>query len=151
MAEERTPRDEDVREMEGRPSDDWMPSNNLPTPKDQDGWAFRWIRTSMVGKSDNTNVSKKFREGWVPVKAEDHPELNVMSDIDSRFDGCVEVGGLLLCKAPVEMVRRRQQYQAKRASDQMRAVDENMMREHDHRMPWLAPERSSRTSRFGRD
>ena len=100
MAEERTKREAESRTAEERPSDSWLPASILPNPDPVDGWVFRWIRTSTLGKADNTNVSQKFREGWVPVKAEDHPELEVMSDIDSRFEGNIEIGGLLLCKAP---------------------------------------------------
>ena len=88
MAEQRTKRDAESREVfETRPSDSWIPASVLPNPAPQEGWVFRWVRTSTLGHADNTNVSQKFREGWVPVKAEDHPELEVMSDIDSRFKG----------------------------------------------------------------
>ena len=104
MAEQRTPREKESRTAEERPSDSWVPASILPNPKPVDGWVFRWIRTSTLGKADNTNVSQKFREGWIPVKAEDHPELEVMSDIDSRFSGNLEIGGLLLCKAPKDNV-----------------------------------------------
>ncbi len=97
----RTPRGSEDREVTQR-VESWENPSNLPNPDPQPGWVFRWIRTSMVGKSDNTNVSMRFREGWEAVRAEDHPELNVISDHESRFPGCVEVGGLLLCKAPEE-------------------------------------------------
>ena len=76
MAEQRTKRDAESREVETRPSDSWLPASVLPTPAPQDGWVFRYIRTSTLGHADNTNVSQAFREGWVPVKAEDHPELD---------------------------------------------------------------------------
>jgi hypothetical protein len=58
---------------------------------------------------DNTNVSKRFREGWEPVRAEDHPELQIMSDHKSEWGekGGIEVGGLLLCKAPEEVVDKK--------------------------------------------
>jgi hypothetical protein len=61
---------------------------------------------------DNTNVSKRFREGWEPVRAEDHPELQIMSDHKSEWaqKGGIEVGGLLLCKAPEEQVDKRREY-----------------------------------------
>ena len=81
MATERTPRENDTRKEEQYRSDDsWSPASILPTPKEQDGWTFRWIRTSILGQSDNTNVSRSMREGWIPVKAEDHPELELVSD-----------------------------------------------------------------------
>jgi len=121
----------------------------LPTPDPQDGYKFRWIRTSTLGNADMTNVSSRFREGYTPVRAEDHPELQIMSDVDSRFKGNIEVGGLLLCKAPMEDVQARVEGQLEMAQNQIDAVDRNFMRENDPRMPVLRPERSTKTS-FGR-
>ena len=102
----------------------------------------------MLGQADNTNVSAKFREGWEPVRSEDHPELQVMSDIDSRFEGNVEVGGLLLCKNTKENVQARQEYLQEINERQMESVDNNYLRESDPRMPMLKPERSTKVS-FG--
>ena len=104
MADERAPKKPralETREDEARDMP-WEPASILPDPEPQDGWVFRWIRTSMVGTLDNTNVSKRFREGGEPVRAEDHPELQIMSDHKSDWaqKGGIEVGGLLLCKAP---------------------------------------------------
>ena len=152
MADERAPRE--PRDLESRENETratpWEPANLLPDPEPQDGWSFRWIRTSMIGSSDNTNVSKKFREGWEPVRAEDHPELQIMSDHKSEWGakGGIEVGGLLLCKAPEEQVQARGDYYAKHAQSQMQAVDNNYMRENDPRMPVLAPNRKTRVA-FG--
>jgi hypothetical protein len=96
-----------------------------------------------------TNVSSRFREGYTPVKAEDFPELHVMSDVDSRFRGNIEVGGLLLCSVPVEVAQERIDGQVQLASNQMDAVDSSYMRESDPRMPVLRPERSTKTT-FGK-
>ena len=149
MAEKRTPRSGDDRQVEERKSASWVPSSVLPTPAPQDGWVFRWVRTSTLGNADNTNVSQKFREGWEPVRAEDHPELHVMSDIGSRFEGNIEVGGLLLCKAPEEEMKKRQDYYQNVANQQIESVDNSFMKENDPRMPLLNPDRTTRTT-FGR-
>jgi hypothetical protein len=93
-----------------------------------------------------TNVSRRFREGYVPVKASEFPELQVLSDVDSRFPENIEVGGLLLCGIPAEKANKRILAQANTAQSQMDAVDRNYMRESDPRMPVLRPERSSRTT-----
>jgi hypothetical protein len=93
-----------------------------------------------------TNVSAKFREGWEPVKAADHPELKVMTDVDSKFSGNVEVGGLLLCKNSTFVFDSRRDYQKGQANSQMQAVDNSFMKESDPRMPVLKPEKSTRTS-----
>jgi hypothetical protein len=141
-----------ARELENRETakraQAWVPPQSLPTPNAQDGFKFRWIRTALMGQFDPTNTSAKFREGWEPVKAEDYPELMMFADPTSRFKGNVENGGLLLCKAPEEMVKQRNAYYAKQSNDQMQAVDNNFMRSNDERMP-LFSERKSSTS-FGR-
>jgi hypothetical protein len=95
------------------------------------------------------NVSRRFREGYVPVKAAEYLELKIMSDVDSRFPDNIEVGGLLLCSIPDKQAARRVVGQAQQAQAQMDAVDRNYMKESDSRMPVLTPERSSRTS-FGK-
>jgi hypothetical protein len=145
---DRTPRDLETREHEIRPTS-WTPPSILPDPKPEPGYVYRWIRTSMMNVADNTNVSKQFREGYEPVRAEDHPELMLMADGNSRFKGNIEVGGLLLCKIREETVRQRAAYYGNMAQQQMESVDNNLMRESDPRMPVLRPERSSRTT-FGR-
>lgn len=127
----------------------WTRQSMLPTPDSKNGTEYRWIRTSTLGNADNTNVSSKFREGWTPVKSEDHPELKVMSDIDSRFEGNVEVGGLLLCENSTEYVESRREAHDDMNANQMDSVDNNYLRQSDPRMPLLNPERSTKTS-FGK-
>ncbi len=130
MSDNRKPREIESREEEARPAS-FRPPSLLPDPLPQPGWVFRWVRTSMVGQSDATNVSMRFREGWEPVKIEDHPELEVMPDHQSQFPGCVEIGGQLLCKAPREVAESRQRYYEGVAEQQMESVDQNYMREND--------------------
>ena len=138
----------DSRTLDTRESSErkvtWKRANALPDPDPQEGVEFRWIRTSTLGQNDNTNVSSKFREGWEPVKLEDHPELKVLPDVDSKFKGNVEVGGLLLCRNSKENMDARREYHQQQTASQMAAVDNNYMRESDPRMPVLRPEKSTR-------
>ena len=127
----------------------WQRPSMLPVPEPKPGIEYRWIRTSTLGQSDNTNVSSRFREGWTPVRAEDHQNLQVVSDIDSRFTDNIEVGGLLLCQNSTENVQARREAQLDQAQSQMNAVDNSYLRNSDPRMPVLNPERSTRTS-FGK-
>lgn len=140
----RTPRDADLRENTERKKT-WRPSSLLPSPNPQIGWKFRWIRTASLGNVDNTNVSAKFREGWEPVLASEHPELAITSDEGSRFKEGVEVGGLLLCKTSEENVERRTGYFNERARTQIEAVDNQFLRDNDPRMPKM---KESRTRTF---
>lgn len=145
---DRTPRTKDTRE-ENQRKVSWQRPSMLPVPEPKPGIEYRWIRTSTLGQSDNTNVSSRFREGWTPVRAEDHPNLQVVSDIDSRFTDNIEVGGLLLCQNSTENVQARREAQLDQAQSQMNAVDNSYLRNSDPRMPVLNPERSTRTS-FGK-
>ena len=144
----RTSRSTETRE-ESKRKVSWQRPSMLPTPEPREGIEYRWIRTATLGQSDNTNVSSKFREGWTPVRKEDHPNLQVVSDIDSRFTDNIEVGGLLLCQNATENVQARRDAQLQQAESQMDAVDNSYLRNSDPRMPVLNPERSTRTS-FGK-
>ena len=145
---DRKSRSLDTRET-GERRKPWKRASMLPTPEPRDGLSFRWIRTATLGTGDMTNVSQRFREGYVAVKAEDYPELQIMSDIDSRFKDNIEVGGLLLCAIPTELQEDREYGQLDTAQHQSDAVDRNFMRESDPRMPVMPSERSTRTS-FGK-
>jgi len=147
MAENRLTREIETRDQAQRIKQ-WTPAQLLPDPLPEPGYGFRWIRTAIMGKVDPTNTSAKFREGWVPVKAEDHPEMQLYVDPQSRFKGNVEVGGLLLCKCPIEMIKQREAYYGRQASSQMEAVDNSFMKANDERMP-LFSEKKSGVS-FGR-
>jgi hypothetical protein len=146
---DRTPRTEETREKTARKRT-WERPSALPTPEARDGILFRWIRTSTLGDTDNRNVSMRFREGYTPVKASDYPELRVISDRDSQFPDNIEIGGLLLCSIPAEIVEDRSAQMAEKARQQMDSVDRNYLRENDPRMPMLRPERESRTTNFGK-
>jgi len=145
---DRTPRESETREAEAHDTP-WKRQSMLPTPEPRNGLHYRWVRTSSLGNADMANVSRRFREGYVPVKAAEYLELKIMSDVDSRFPDNIEVGGLLLCSIPDKQAARRVVGQAQQAQAQMDAVDRNYMKESDSRMPVLTPERSSRTS-FGK-
>ena len=144
---ERTPRDLETRAKTER-SKAWMPPQMLPTPNKEPGYDFRWIRVSMLGINDPGNVSGKLQEGWEPVKASDHPEIQLMGTGQNRFPDSIEVGGLLLCKTPSEFVQQRNAYYQQQADGQMYGVDNNFMRENDPRMP-LFRERNTEV-KFGR-
>ena len=144
----RTSRSTETRE-ESKRKVSWQRPSMLPTPEPREGIEYRWIRTATLGQSDNTNVSSKFREGWTPVLKGDHPNLQVVSDIDSRFTDNIEVGGLLLCQNSTENMQARRDAQNCQAASQMQAVDNSYLRNSDPRMPVLNPERSTRSS-FGK-
>jgi len=147
MAENRIPREVDTRQQDERPKQ-WQAPELLPEPDKQPGFAYRWIRVSMLNSADPRNLSGKLREGWEPVRAEEQPKFKLLVDPDSRFKDNIEIGGLLLCKTPQELVDQRTAYYENQTQAQTDAVDNNLMRQNDPRMP-LFNERKSSTS-FGK-
>jgi hypothetical protein len=147
MATNRLDREIDNREFSERPKQ-WMPAELLPEPDKQAGYSYRWVRTSTLNTADPRNLSAKLREGWEPVRIEEQPKFQLLVDPNSRFKDNIEIGGLLLCKTPTEFVSQRNAYYAKQSEAQTDAVDNNLMRQSDPRMP-LFNERKSTTS-FGK-
>jgi hypothetical protein len=142
----RPSRDLSTREVAERPKQ-WMPPKLLPDPIPEEGYKYRWIRIATQGKDDGTNYSSKLAEGWEPVRASDHPEIRLFN-ASAKFPDSIEVGGLLLCKTPVEFTEQRNAYYRKQADAQMESVDNTYMRENDPRMPMFKERKSTVT--FGK-
>ena len=147
MSENRNSRENDTRDTTMRPRS-WSPPSLLPEIHHEDGYAYRYVRASTMGVADVNNISSKFREGWEPVKASDHPEAFTMADPNSRFKDGIETGGLLLCKMPKEFAEQREAYYRNKTEAEMQAVDNNFMRENDPRMPLFKDKKSQVT--FGK-
>jgi hypothetical protein len=147
MADNRLDRELETREKTARKTA-WKRPEVLPSPNQEEGYVYRWIRISTRGNVDAMNVSSKLREGWTAVKASDHPEITLVTIENDRFKDNVVIGGLMLCKAPVEMVNERNDYYNQQSESQMASVDNNLMRENDPRMP-LFNDRKSKVT-FGK-
>ena len=74
--------------------------------------------------------------------ASDYPVVE-----DGRYKGVVGVGGLLLAKVPNEIAKQRQDYMSQKHEDRSEAVEHDLMKEQDKRMP-INIERQSRVT-FG--
>jgi|TARA_R100000808_G_scaffold24800_1_gene58421 hypothetical protein len=107
----------------------------LDAPEAPPGYKFRWIRESTRGNDDKSNMSKRIREGYEPVRAEDYPNFEAPTVENGSNKGVIGVGGLILAKVPVETANERNAYFAEQAKSAMDGVDNNYMRESDPRMP----------------
>jgi len=147
MTTNRTTREIETRAVQERPKQ-WMPPELLPEPDKQPGYDYRWVRVSTLNASDPRNISSKLREGWEPVGIEEQPKYRLLTSGDGKFKDNIEIGGLLLCKTPVEFVSQRTEYYDKQTQAQTEAVDNNLMRQSDPRMPLFKENKSS--SSFGK-
>jgi|TARA_B100000519_G_C13946959_1_gene298867 hypothetical protein len=108
---------------------------------------YRWVRTSIRGEDDKTNVHMRFREGYEPVKPEEVVGYELPTIEDGKHAGTVGVGGLILCKIPEETVAERNAHFERQTENQMKAVDNDLMREENPAMP-ISRDRKTQVS-FG--
>ena len=130
-----TSRANDTRSKSERPKV-WVPPSSLDAPPAPDGFRYRWIRAESVGFQDTKNITGRIREGYELVRAEevenasDYPVLD-----EGRYKGVIGVGGLLLAKVPEEIAKQRQDYMTQRHEERNEAVENDLMKEQDNRMP----------------
>ena len=150
MEKIKTSRESNTRVKETRKKD-WTPPSSLDAPAAPQGYAHRWIRTATAGFEDAANVSKKLREGWEFVKAEtllseigpnEYPVLH-----EGKHAGLVGIGGLVLARIPLEILKSRAEYFRKITQDRTDAIDRDLMKEQHPDMP-INIERQSRVT-FG--
>ena len=145
--ENNTSRANQTRSKSERPKV-WVPPSSLDAPTAPDGFRYRWKRAESVGFQDTKNVSSRLREGYELVRAE---EVENASDYpvvdDGKYKGVVGVGGLLLAKVPIEIAKQRQEYMTDRHKQKTEAIDNDLMKEQDKRMP-INIDRQSRVT-FG--
>jgi hypothetical protein len=145
--ENNTSRANQTRSKSERPKV-WVPPSSLDAPPAPDGFRYRWIRAESVGFQDTKNVSSRIREGYELVRAD---EVENASDYpvvdDGKYKGVIGVGGLLLAKVPIEIAQQRQQYMTNQHKLKTEAIDNDLMKEQDKRMP-INIDRQSRVT-FG--
>jgi hypothetical protein len=115
------------------------------------GTPHRWIRTSVQGFEDTSNVSRKLREGWEFVRAD-----TLLSELGSneypvitegKHQGLIGIGGLVLARIPLEILKSRAEYFRRMTQDRMNAIDRDLMKEQHPDMP-INIERQSKVT-FG--
>ena len=143
----RTPRNASSRSSQAARKP-WTPPQILETPDAPPGIKYRWIRTHIRGEDDKTNVHMRFREGFEPVKPSEVAGYDLPTIEDGKHAGTVGVGGLILCKIPVETANERNAHFERQTENQMRAVDNDLMREENPAMP-MTRERKTQVS-FGK-
>ena len=145
---DRTARAETNRTKQARKTV-WKPPSTLDAPPPPEGYVHRWIRMESGGVDDRKNLSARLREGFELVRAEEYPDRDDLPTLqDGKHAGVIAVGGLVLARIPVELVQQRSAYYRRQTSDQLSAVDNDLLRENNPVMPIIKPDRQSRVT-FG--
>lgn len=150
QAQNRDGREQDTRESEYR-IESWAPPETLPEITKKPGWSYRWVRTAAMGEEDPINVSRSYREGWSPETPDQQPHMSAVNDSRAAQRGSIEIGGLLLCKCPEKFTKQRDAYYAARVKQEQQAIDQNLMKEEDSRMPLFSQRKTKVTFGSGGD
>ena len=126
----------------------WVPPSSLDAPPAPDGFRYRWIRAESLGFDDSKNIQGRLRSGYELVRAEEVENSSDYSVLDTgKYKGVIGVGGLLLAKVPEEIAKQRDDYMRGQHEARNEAVEHDLMKEQDKRMP-INIERQSRVT-FG--
>jgi len=101
------------------------------------GMSLRWIRMTLKGQDDISNLGKRLHEGWSFVQSEEAPEMEYNSFVkeSGRHTGTVCRGDLGLAKIPTGKAVARKEYYENKSREMIDAVHSQLDQANDSRMP----------------
>ena len=142
----KTPRASQTREKTSRPKV-WTPPSPLDAPEPPNGFRHRWLRSESLGFNDQKNMTKRLREGFELVRADEYPNEDYPVVEDGKYAGVIGIGGLVLARIPEEIAKQRAEYFANQSKEQVESLDNDLMKEQHPSMP-INSERQTRVT-FG--
>ena len=139
----KTSRAAETRLKTERPKE-YKPPSSLDAPPAPDGFRHRWIRAESLGFNDSKNIHGRLRSGYELVRADEYENGESYTIVmDGKYAGVIGVGGLLLARIPEELAQSRVDYQKRQTEGQDEAVENDLLKDQDKRMP-MKFERSSK-------
>ena len=123
-----------TRSKTERPKE-YKPPSSLDAPPAPDGFRHRWIRAESMGFNDTKNIHGRLRSGYELVRADEYDAEQYPVVMDGKYAGVIGVGGLLLARIPEELAQSRMDYQQKQTEGQDEAVENDLLKDQDKRMP----------------
>jgi len=125
----------------------WTPPSSLEAPPAPDGYHHRWIRAESMGFDDTKNMTGKLRSGYELVRADEYPDTDYPAIDTGKYKGVIGVGGLLLARISLELVKSRKEYFDNLTKQKDEAINNDLMKEQHPGMP-IDIDRQSRVT-FG--
>jgi hypothetical protein len=122
---------------------EYKPPSSLDAPQAPDGFRHRWIRVESMGFNDTKNIHGRLRSGYELVRADEYDTEEYPVVLDGKYAGVIGVGGLLLARIPEELAQQRMDYQRKQTEGQDEAIENDLLRDQDKRMP-ISVDRNSK-------
>ena len=122
---------------------EYKPPSSLDAPQAPDGFRHRWIRAESMGFNDAKNIHGRLRSGYELVRADEYDTEEYPVVLDGKYAGVIGVGGLLLARIPEELAQQRVDYQRRQTEGQDEAIENDLLRDQDKRMP-ISVDRNSK-------
>ncbi len=122
---------------------EYKPPSSLDAPQAPDGFRHRWIRAESMGFNDTKNIHGRLRSGYELVRADEYDTEEYPVVLDGKYAGVIGVGGLLLARIPEELAQQRVDYQRRQTEGQDEAIENDLLRDQDKRMP-ISVDRNSK-------
>jgi len=113
----------------------WTPPSSLDAPPAPDGYHHRWIRAETMGFDDTKNMAGKLRSGYELVRADEYPDTDYPTINDGKYKGVIGVGGLLLARISIELVKSREEYFNNLTKAKDEAIENDLLKEQHPGMP----------------
>jgi len=113
----------------------WTPPSSLDAPPAPDGYHHRWIRAESMGFDDTKNMTGKLRSGYELVRADEYPDTDYPAIDTGKYKGVIGVGGLLLARISLELVKSRKAYFDNLTKQKDDAINDDLMKEQHPGMP----------------
>lgn len=94
------------------------------------GFVQRWVRTSINGQDDQTNVYKKINNGWRVRTADSVEKGQFVPTVGFNNQNVIGIHGMILMERPKAINDRQAAYNRHQADAQMTAVRNNMFNVH---------------------
>ena len=131
-----------TRSKTERPKE-YKPPSSLDAPQAPDGFRHRWIRAESMGFNDTKSIHGRLRSGYELVRADEYDSESYPVVMDGKYAGVIGVGGLLLARIPEELAQQRMDYQRRQTEGQDEAIENDLLRDQDKRMP-ISVDRNSK-------
>ena len=122
---------------------EYKPPSSLDAPQAPDGFRHRWIRVESMGFNETKNIHGRLRSGYELVRADEYDTEEYPVVLDGKYAGVIGVGGLLLARIPEELAQQRVDYQRRQTEGQDEAIENDLLRDQDKRMP-ISVDRNSK-------
>jgi len=108
--------------------DSLLSTKHIPA---RDGYSQRWVRTTIKGDQDQTNLQRKFNQGWRPRALSTVPKGQFVMNIDFQGQDVVGIQGMILMEIPTKLLDRHKEEVRNNTDMQMQSVKQNYLNARD--------------------